>query len=80
LVLTLYYFDDMKYADIADTLGMPLNTVKSHIRRGKERLAMLLQTPEQPTNVRAIAAPQPETRSGFANPFVRLMPRMGTRW
>src|SRR6059036_2168216 len=42
LVLTLYYFDDMKYSDIAEVLDIPLNTVKSHIRRGKERLAVLL--------------------------------------
>jgi RNA polymerase sigma-70 factor (ECF subfamily) len=48
LVLTLYYFDDMKYNDIADILDIPLNTVKSHIRRGKERLAALLVADEQP--------------------------------
>ena len=78
LVLTLYYFDDMKYADIAEALDMPLNTVKSHIRRGKERLAALLETPEQPTNARAIAAPQQEVRTGFVSPFARLIPQMGT--
>ncbi len=43
LALTLYYFDDLKYTDIAEILDLPLNTVKSHIRRGKERLAALLQ-------------------------------------
>jgi len=42
LALTLYYFDDMRYEDIAETMGLPLNTVKSHIRRGKERLALAL--------------------------------------
>jgi RNA polymerase sigma-70 factor (ECF subfamily) len=50
LALTLHYFEDLKYEDIADTMGLPLNTVKSHIRRGKERLALLLSEPaeEQP--------------------------------
>ncbi len=43
MALTLFYFDDMKYTDIAEVLDMPLNTVKSHIRRGKDRLAVLLQ-------------------------------------
>ena len=43
LALTLYYFDDLKYNDIAEILDVPLNTVKSYIRRGKERLALLLE-------------------------------------
>jgi RNA polymerase sigma-70 factor (ECF subfamily) len=47
LALTLHYFQDMRYEDIADTMGLPLNTVKSHIRRGKERLALLLSNPEE---------------------------------
>jgi RNA polymerase sigma-70 factor, ECF subfamily len=47
LALTLHYFQDMRYEDIAETMGLPLNTVKSHIRRGKERLALLLSDPEE---------------------------------
>jgi RNA polymerase sigma-70 factor (ECF subfamily) len=42
LALTLHYFEDMRYEDIADVMGVPLNTVKSHIRRGKERLSGML--------------------------------------
>jgi len=42
LALTLFYFDDLRYEDIAQVMGVPLNTVKSHIRRAKERLAELL--------------------------------------
>ncbi|GAC1316560.1 MAG: sigma-70 family RNA polymerase sigma factor [Chloroflexota bacterium] len=47
VALTLHYFDDLRYEDIADVMGLPLNTVKSHIRRGKERLALLLSAPEE---------------------------------
>jgi len=43
LALTLHYFEDLRYEDIADVMGVPVNTVKSHIRRGKERLAVLLR-------------------------------------
>jgi RNA polymerase sigma-70 factor (ECF subfamily) len=50
LALTLHYFDDQRYEDIAEIMDLPLNTVKSHIRRGKERLALVLSEPveEQP--------------------------------
>jgi RNA polymerase sigma-70 factor (ECF subfamily) len=43
LALTLFYFEDFRYEEIAEVLGVPLNTVKSHIRRGKEKLAVILQ-------------------------------------
>src|SRR5947209_4774584 len=33
LALTLHYFQEMRYEDIAESMGLPLNTVKSHIRR-----------------------------------------------
>lgn len=44
LALTLHYFEDLRYEDIAEVMGIPLNTVKSHIRRGKEKLAVLLRS------------------------------------
>lgn len=74
MVLTLYYFDDMKYTDIAEVLDMPLNTVKSHIRRGKERLAALLEMQEQeaqPPRPQVVVQPQPEPSRilAFQNPF-----------
>ncbi len=67
LVLTLYYFEDMKYSDIAEILGIPLNTVKSHIRRGKERLATLIEIQEQPPAARGVAAsPQQQSPGPFS--------------
>ena len=54
LALTLHYFQEMRYEDIAESMGLPLNTVKSHIRRGKERLALVLSNPveEQPCSAK----------------------------
>ncbi len=43
LALTLHYFEDMRYEDIAGIMDLPINTVKSHLRRGKERLAAILR-------------------------------------
>jgi RNA polymerase sigma-70 factor (ECF subfamily) len=42
LALTLHYFEELRYEDVAEVMGIPLNTVKSHIRRGKDRLAAVL--------------------------------------
>ena len=42
LALTMYYFQELKYEEIATVLGLPLNTVKAHIRRGKLTLARRL--------------------------------------
>lgn len=71
LVLTLYYFDDMKYTDISEVLDIPLNTVKSHIRRGKERLADILEAQEQPPSARAVTQRQEPERRG---PFPGIAP------
>ncbi len=80
LVLTLYYFDDMKYNDIAEVLNLPLNTVKSHIRRGKERMAALLEAQEQPPAARPVTQPRLEPQPHSAiSPFLRLISPLGGR-
>jgi RNA polymerase sigma-70 factor, ECF subfamily len=43
--LTLHYLEDRPYGEIAACMGVPLNTVKSHILRGKERMARVLDPP-----------------------------------
>lgn len=37
-VILLYYKDGLTYQEIADTLQIPINTVKTHLRRAKEEL------------------------------------------
>ena len=66
LALTLYYFDDLRYNDIAEILDVPLNTVKSYIRRGKERLASLLDAnaPEKLAPPKSIASDDKRASSG----------------
>lgn len=37
-VILLYYKDGLSYQEVADTLEIPINTVKTHIRRAKAAL------------------------------------------
>ena len=42
-VLLLFYQQGFQYQEIADMLEMPINTVKTHISRGKEQLKEILK-------------------------------------
>ena len=42
LALTLYYFGELQDREIGQVMGLPVNTVKSHIHRGKAKMAQLL--------------------------------------
>lgn len=41
-VLTLFYLEDRSYEQVAETLGLPLGTVKTYLHRGKKELGALL--------------------------------------
>lgn len=43
LVLILFYFEDMSYHDIANTLNLSEGTVKSRLHRGKEKLSSMIK-------------------------------------
>ena len=45
-VLLLRYQEDLDPAEIARTLEMPINTVKSHLKRGLEILRQRISHPE----------------------------------
>jgi RNA polymerase sigma-70 factor (ECF subfamily) len=59
--LTLHYLEDRPYDEIAASMGLPLNTVKSHTLRGKERMLRLL-------------AGHPQTGPRIRGPRLRLAP------
>lgn len=44
-MIALAFFRDLSHQEIADTTGMPLGTVKSHIRRALEKLRPKLEGP-----------------------------------
>ncbi len=41
--ITLFYMEDLALDKISDITGMPIGTVKSHLSRGKEKLAKFLK-------------------------------------
>lgn len=47
-VLVLRHVADLDYADIADTLGLPVGTVRSRLARGRSQLIALLGNQEAP--------------------------------
>ncbi|MBI3944117.1 MAG: RNA polymerase sigma factor [Chloroflexi bacterium] len=43
IVVTLYYTEGLSYDDIAQVLNIPLNTVRTHLRRAKQHLRQTLE-------------------------------------
>jgi RNA polymerase sigma-70 factor (ECF subfamily) len=64
IALTLHYFEDSSYEQIAAIMAVPMNTVKSHILRGKQRMARLLAQPVPPTPSRRPQPTFPFTQRG----------------
>lgn len=72
LALTFYYFEDLSYEEIAQVMGVPLNTVKSYIHRGKARLATILRDGEsRPVEINDPAA-APNANRPAERPGLRI--------
>lgn len=41
-VLLMYYREELSYQEIADIMGIPMGTIKTHLFRGKKSLARIL--------------------------------------
>lgn len=41
-VITLYYFDDLSYEEVSKTLQLPINTVRTHLKRAKDQLKKII--------------------------------------
>ncbi|MDR7378087.1 RNA polymerase sigma-70 factor (ECF subfamily) [Rhodoferax ferrireducens] len=53
-VLLLVALEDMAYADIAATLGIPMGTVMSRLSRGRERLRALMEGRAEPVHLKVV--------------------------
>jgi len=53
-VVLLVALEDMAYADIAKTLGIPIGTVMSRLSRGRERLRALMDGRDQPVRLTVV--------------------------
>lgn len=58
-VLVLYHQEECSYEGIAAALELPINTVRTHLHRGRKRLAELVQKSISPTRTTASQPQQP---------------------
>ncbi len=47
MVLELRHFQGLSYQEMAEALNLPLNTVRSHLYRGRQKLAELLEEKDE---------------------------------
>lgn len=41
-VITLYYFDELSYEEVSKRLKIPMNTIRTHLKRAKDTLKKIL--------------------------------------
>lgn len=52
LCIVEYFYNGLKEAQVAEKLGMPLNTVKTNLRRAKQKLKDAIETTEKTEGIR----------------------------
>jgi RNA polymerase sigma-70 factor (ECF subfamily) len=63
-VLVLWFLCDLSYNDIAEELGIEINTVRSRLRRGKAQLKELLGEPDGASAASNRQMPRPDAYRG----------------
>ena len=53
-IVLLVALEDMAYADVAQTLGIPIGTVMSRLSRGRERLRALIEGRDEPVRLKVV--------------------------
>ena len=59
-VLILYHQEELSYEAISAALEMPINTVRTHLHRGRKRMSALIQSELAPSRQPAPAARYPQ--------------------
>jgi len=75
-VLVLYHQEEVSYEGIAAALGLPINTVRTHLHRGRKRLGELLRGrrgPARTANIDEVVGEKMEKRRTVGGALREMM-------